>query len=85
VQIASVVDICTIGLQSMTPNAIYRKCRTGSNIGACGFASLGVDNALTSHGCADKNANFLRQAVNFASRNGRSADISWKDQVLSAV
>jgi len=34
--------------------------------------------ALTSHHCADKNANFLRQAVSFASRNGRSAIYRWK-------
>jgi hypothetical protein len=29
--------------------------------------------ALTSCRCTDKNAHFLRQAVSFASRNGRSA------------
>jgi hypothetical protein len=31
--------------------------------------------ALTSCRCVDKNANFLRQAVSFASRNGRSATV----------
>jgi hypothetical protein len=40
--------------------------------------------ALTSRCCADKNANFLRQAVSFANRNGRSANATLKDQVLSA-
>jgi len=35
--------------------------------------------ALTSLRHADKNANFLRQAVSFASRNGRSADKSLKE------
>jgi hypothetical protein len=38
--------------------------------------------ALTSCRCADKNANFLRQAVNFASRNGRSANLWLKDKLL---
>jgi len=38
--------------------------------------------ALTSCGGADKNAHFLRQAVNFASRNGRSANPSSKDKLL---
>jgi len=35
---------------------------------------------LTSRHHADKNANFLRQAVSFASRNGRSATKSLKDK-----
>jgi hypothetical protein len=38
--------------------------------------------ALTLCRCADKNANFLRQAVNFASRNGRSENPSLKDKLL---
>jgi hypothetical protein len=38
--------------------------------------------ALTSCRCADKNAHFLRQAVSFASRNGRSANPSLKDKLL---
>jgi len=38
--------------------------------------------ALTSRRCTDKNANFLRQAVSFASRNGRSADTSLKDRLF---
>jgi hypothetical protein len=31
--------------------------------------------ALTSCRCVDKNAHFLRQAVSFASRNGRSGSV----------
>jgi hypothetical protein len=37
---------------------------------------------LTSRCGIDKNANFLRQAVNFASRNGRSASTSLKDNLF---
>jgi len=38
------------------------------------FLLLSASDALTSCRRVDKNAHFLRQAVNFASRNGRSAN-----------
>jgi len=41
-----------------------------------------ASDALTSCRYADKNAHFLRQAVSFASRNGRSANPSLKDKLL---
>jgi hypothetical protein len=43
---------------------------------------LSARGALTLCRCADKKPHFLRQAVNFASRNGRSATPSLKDKLL---
>jgi hypothetical protein len=43
---------------------------------------LSASDALTSCCRVDKNAHFLRQAVNFASRNGRSVNPSLKDKLL---
>jgi hypothetical protein len=42
------------------------------------FLPMVAFGALTSCRRTDKNAHFLRQAVSFASRNGRSAILCWK-------
>jgi hypothetical protein len=58
-----------IGLQPIATITIYTPELTAKSLHA--ILLFSVYDALTSCRCADKNAHFLRQAVNFASRNGR--------------
>jgi hypothetical protein len=45
------------------------------------FLPISARDALTSCRGTDKNAHFLRQAVSFASRNGRSAILALEDKL----
>jgi len=59
-----------IGLQPIATATIYTPAWTAKSLHA--ILLFSAPGALTSCCHADKNAHFLRQAVNFARRNGRS-------------
>ena len=70
---------CALATHSYDHHLVYLRGRQNCCMLILPFSASG---ALTLCRCADKNANFLRQAVNFASRNGRSENPSLKDKLL---
>ncbi len=77
--IASLLCWCALATHSYDHHLVYLRGWQNCCMLILPFSVFG---ALTLCRCADKNANFLRQAVNFASRNGRSENPSSKDRLL---